>query len=435
MSPSVPPSAPPTSRPTDRRPAVRATAWLRVGLVAVLVAVTVPFLLPAAASAASLTQVSSFGSNPGNLTMYAYRPDNLPAGAPLVVAMHGCTQNATAYYDNSGWKKYADLWGFALVFPEQKSANAANACFNWFTAGDVGRGQGEALSIKQMVDYAVSTYGLNRTRVYVTGLSAGGAMTAVMLATYPDVFAAGSILSGLPYGCAPATSPYTCMSPGVDKTPSQWGSLVRGAFPGYTGPWPRVAIWHGTSDFVVASMNATESRDQWTNVWGLSTTPTSTASLPAGTSVENYDSGGQTVVRVYRVSGMGHGTPVDPGNATDQCGTAGAYFLDTICSAYRDALFFGLNGSTPPPTTTPPTTGVPTTAPPTTAPPTTAPPTSGPCFTASNYAQVSAGRAHQSLGQTYANGSNQAMGLWNTFVTHTLRQTGTNFYVLADGQC
>jgi feruloyl esterase len=285
--------------------------------------------------------------------------------------------------------------------------------------------------------------------VYVTGLSAGGAMTAVMLATYPDVFAAGSILSGLPYGCAPATSPYTCMSPGVDKTPAQWGNLVRAAYSGYSGPRPRVSIWHGTSDYVVASMNATESRDQWTNVWGISTTPTSTATLPAGTSVENYDSGGQTVVRVYRVSGMGHGTPVDPGTAADQCGTAGAYFLDTICSAYRDALFFGLSNGTPPPTSAPPTTAPPTTAPPTTVPPTTVPPTtappttapptsppaSGPCFTASNYAQVAAGRAHQSAGQTYANGSNQAMGLWNTFVTHTLRQTAANYYVLADGQC
>lgn len=311
----------------------RATA-LRIGLVALLAAAVVPFLMPDAARAASLTQVSSFGSNPGNLSMYVYRPDGLPAGAPLVVAMHGCTQNATAYYTNSGWKKFADQWGFALVFPEQKSANAANACFNWFTAGDVGRGQGEALSIKQMVDYSISSYGLNAHRVYVTGLSAGGAMTAVMLATYPDVFAAGSIVAGIAYGCAPATSPYTCMSPGVDKTPAQWGNLVRGAYSGYGGPWPRVSIWHGTSDFVVATANAAESRDQWTNVWGVSAQPTSTASLP-GTSVENYDPGGQTVVRVYRVSGMGHGTPVDPGSAADQCGRAGAYFLDTICSAYR----------------------------------------------------------------------------------------------------
>jgi feruloyl esterase len=83
-------------------------------------------------------------------------------------------------------------------------------------------------------------------------------------------------------------------------------------------------------------MNATESRDQWTNVLGVSQTPTSTSSLPAGTSLEVY---GADKVRLYRVSGMGHGTPVDPGSATDQCGTATSYFLDTICSTYRDALF------------------------------------------------------------------------------------------------
>jgi poly(hydroxyalkanoate) depolymerase family esterase len=417
----------PSPRPTAR------TIWLvLVVLAASLVAVV---LVPNAAQAATLTQVTSFGSNPGNLRMYSYRPDGLTTGAPVVVAMHGCTQNATAYYNNSGWRKFADQWGFAVVFPEQLSANASNACFNWFTSGDVERGHGEALSVKQMVDYAVATYGSNPARVFVTGLSAGGAMTAVMLATYPDVFTAGSIVAGLPYGCAPATSPYTCMSPGVDRTPAQWGNLVRGAFPGYNGPWPRVSIWHGTSDYIVAGMNGIESRDQWTNVWGIGTTPTSTASLPAGTSVENYDSGGQTVVRLYRVSGMGHGTPVDPGTAADQCGTAGAYFLDTICSAYRDALFFGLNGGTSPsPSTSPSSSPGPTPS----ASPSPSPspsPTLGPCFTASNYAHVAAGRAHQSGGYTYANGSNQAMGLWNTFYTHTLRQTGTNYYVLADGQC
>jgi feruloyl esterase len=353
--------------------------------------------------------------------MYVYRPDGLGAGAPLVVAMHGCTQNATAYYTNTGWPKYADLFRFTVIFPEQKSANAANACFNWFTAGDVSRGQGEALSVKQMVDYAQSTFGADPARTFVSGLSAGGAFAAVMLATYPDVFAAGSIVAGIPYGCAPATSPYICMFTTVSKTPAQWGSLARNAFPGYTGPYPRVSIWHGTSDAVVVPGNANSSRDQWTNVWGISTTPTSTSSLPAATTVENYDSGGQTVVRVQRVSGMGHGTPVDPGSANNQCGAAGAYFLDTICSAYLDALFFGLDTGSPP-SPSPSTSPSPS-------------PSAGPCFTASNYAHTQAGRAYQSLGQTYANGSNQAMGLWNTFVTHTLRQTGPNHYVLADGEC
>jgi feruloyl esterase len=187
-----------------------------------------------------------------------------------------------------------------------------------------------------------------------------------------------------------------------------------------------VSIWHGTSDTTVVPANATELRDQWTNVLGLGPTPTSTGTLPASTAVENYDSGGVTMVRVYRVSGMQHGLPVDPGAGLDQCGTAAAYFLDTICSAYRDALFFGLDasGPTPSPTATPSPSPTPTPS-----------PSAGPCVTASNWDHVAAGRAHVSLGSTYANGSNQAMGLWNTFVVHSLRQTGPNYYVLADGQC
>ncbi|GAB3811870.1 hypothetical protein GCM10027605_52660 [Micromonospora zhanjiangensis] len=294
----------------------------------------------APAQAAALTQVASFGSNPGNLNMYAYRPDGLPGGAPAVVLLHGCTQNASTYLTNSGWQKFADQWKFALIVAEQKSANQALSCFNWFTEGDITRGQGEALSIKQMVDYAKSNYGTSAGRVYVSGLSAGGAMTSVMLATYPDVFAAGSVVAGIPYRCSPPASTSTCQYSGVDQTPARWGDLVRAAYPGYSGPRPRVSVWHGTSDSTVVPANATESRDQWTNVLGVSQTPTSTSSLPAGTSLEVY---GNDAVRVYRVSGMGHGTPVDPGSAADQCGTAGAYFLDTICSAYRDALFFGLN--------------------------------------------------------------------------------------------
>ena len=413
--------SPLTHRP---RTVVRTLVVLLAGAVGLLIAVR-------PAEAATLQQVTSFGSNPGNLAMYVYRPDGLPANAPLVVALHGCTQNANAYYTNSGWTKYADLWKFTLVFPEQRSANQSLSCFNWFTNGDIQRRQGEALSIKQMVDTAVGSYGLDGSRVYVTGLSAGAAMTAVMLATYPDVFAAGSIVAGLPYGCAPANPTSTCQYQGVDKTPQQWGDLVRNAFPGYAGARPRVSIWHGTSDTTVVPANATELRDQWTNVLGVSATPTSTATLPASTAVENYDSGGRTMVRVYRVGGMQHGLPVDPGSALDQCGTAAAYFLDTICSAYQDALFFGLNGSVPPDPSPSPTVSPSPTASPS---PTVSPP-AGPCVTASNYAHVAAGRAHVSLGSTYANGSNQAMGLWNTFVTHSLRQTGPNFYVLADGQC
>ncbi|MFI6329353.1 PHB depolymerase family esterase [Micromonospora chersina] len=393
-------------------------AGVAAGVVLAAAAVLVAAL---PAQAATLTQVTGFGSNPGNLAMYAYRPDGLPANAPAVVLLHGCTQNASTYFTNSGWQKYADQWKFALIVPQQPSSNNANSCFNWFETGDTARGQGEALSVKQMVDYARSTYSVDGSRVFVSGLSGGGAMSAVMLATYPDVFAAGSVIAGLPYRCATSmTNAFTCMNPGVDKTPAQWGDLVRNAYAGYAGKRPRVAIWHGTSDTTVAPLNATESRDQWTNVLGVSQTPTSTASLPAGTSLEVY---GSDQVRLYRVSGMGHGTPVDPGSAADQCGTAGAYFLDTICSTYRDALFFGLDGGgTPNPTPTATASPTPT--------PTPSPTTAPVCVTASNYAHVTAGRAYQSGGYAYALGSNQRMGLYNTFYTSTLKQTGPSYWVI-----
>jgi feruloyl esterase len=388
--------------PSMAAPIVGAAATLLLAAAA-LVALASP------ARAATLNPVTGFGSNPGNLAMYAYLPDGLPTGRPAVVLLHGCTQNAQGYVTNSGWRKYADQWGFALIAAEQRSANNSSSCFNWFQSGDTGRGAGEALSVRQMVDYAVATYHVDPARVYVSGLSAGGAMSAVMLATYPDVFAGGSVIAGLPYRCATSLSQAsTCQYAPPNNSPAQWGALVRNAYPGYSGSRPRVAIWQGQSDTTVVPANGVELRDQFTDVAGVSQTPTGTQTLPAGTTLEVY---GADRVRLYKVAGMGHGTPVDPGSAADQCGTAAAYFLDTICSAYRDALFFGLGTGAPPgPTTPPPPTPV--------------------CVTASNYAHVQAGRAYQSGGYAYAVGSGERLGLYNTFVTTTLRQTGPSSWAL-----
>ncbi|MBV1853134.1 extracellular catalytic domain type 1 short-chain-length polyhydroxyalkanoate depolymerase [Catellatospora tritici] len=413
------------------RPRWFTTLLTGVAALAAATAATAVAIAPAQA-AATLTQVTGFGSNPGALSMYAYRPTGLPTGAPLVVALHGCTQTANDYFANSGWQKYADLYGFALVLPQQSSANNANSCFNFFQPSDATRGQGEALSVKQMVDYAKTNYGSDAARIYVTGLSAGGAMTSVMLATYPDVFAGGAVVAGLAYRCATDTSSaYTCMYGAVSKTPTQWGDLVRNAYAGYPGPWPKVSIWAGSSDTTVVPANADELRDQWVNVHGISTTATGTSSLPASTTRTVYGTG---QVITYRVQGIGHGTPVDPGSGVDQCGAAAAYFLDSICSSYRIAQDWGLATGGPAPS--PSASASPAPSP--SASPSASPspsPTNQPCFTASNYAQTTAGRAHQSGGYTYANGSNQAMGLWNVAVIHTLRQTGPNYYVLADGQC
>ena len=115
----------------------------------------------------------------------------------LVVVLHGCGQTAAGYDFGTGWSTLAKRYGFALLMPEQQGSNNANTCFNWFNQGDVARGRGEAASIRQMIARMVADQKIDLHRIYITGLSAGGAMTSAMLAVYPEVFAGGAIVAGL----------------------------------------------------------------------------------------------------------------------------------------------------------------------------------------------------------------------------------------------
>lgn len=309
-----------------------------------LVALIAAFLTPGRAEAASLQEVTGFGSNPGALRMFRYVPDGLPAGRPVVVALHGCTQNASGYGTGSGWLQLADRWGFSVVLPQQQSANNASSCFNWFQSGDIARGQGEAASVAQMVDRQLADTSADASRVYATGLSAGGGMTAVMMAAYPEKFAAGGIVAGLPYGCAQAAgSPYVCMYVGATQTPKQWGDRVRAARPGYTGPWPALVAFQGTADYTVKPVNMTDLVKQWTDVHGGDQVADVSDTVAGYPHQVFRDAGGRAVVETYSVTGMGHGQPVDPGSGSEQCGTAGAYVLDVnLCAAYRMGRAWGL---------------------------------------------------------------------------------------------
>lgn len=291
----------------------------------------------------ALTAVASFGSNPGRLSMYEYAPADVPPNAPLVVALHGCTQSADAYV-GAGWNQLADTWKFYVVYPQQSASNNSNKCFQWWDAASTSRDSGEALSIKQMVDAMKARHSIDGRRVFVTGLSAGAAMTSVMLAAYPDVFAAGAIMAGLPFRCASSTSDaYTCMGGSVDKTPAQWGALVRAATKVTAAP-PRVSIWQGTSDYTVRPANATELVDQWTDVNGVDTTADVTETVKGATHTVYADGSGAARVERWLIPNMGHGTAIEPGlAAAGGCGTAGAYILSAgICSTYYAGLFFGL---------------------------------------------------------------------------------------------
>ncbi len=160
--------------------------------------------------------------------MFTYLPPDVSAPCALMVVLHGCTQNAASYDRGAGWSTLAERFGFALLLPEQQRTNNPNGCFNWFQTGDIERGHGEALSIRQMVSKMVSDHGIDPARVFVTGLSAGGAMTSVMLATYPEVFAGGAIIAGLPYGAANnVQQAFENMFQCPPRPARDWGDLVR----------------------------------------------------------------------------------------------------------------------------------------------------------------------------------------------------------------
>jgi poly(hydroxyalkanoate) depolymerase family esterase len=290
-----------------------------------------------------LSNLTGFGDNPGNLKARIYIPSGLRKKAPLVVVMHGCTQSAALYDQGSGWSRLADRNGFALLFPEQQRSNNPNLCFNWFQPEDTRRGSGEAASIRSMVARMVKQHGLDASRVYATGLSAGGAMTSVMLATYPDVFAGGAIIAGVAYGCADSIGEaFGCMAGGGYGSPHGLGENVRRAA-SHGGPWPRVSVWHGDADRTVAAVNGDQIVRQWLDVHGLPERPS------AEEKVDSYPhriwtgADGKPIVEQYVITGMGHGTPLAPGEGAGQSGQAGAHMLDVaISSTDRIAGFFGI---------------------------------------------------------------------------------------------
>jgi len=298
-------------------------------------------LRPAVAS--PLIEVTGFGANPGDLRMFAYLPENLTPTPALVVVLHGCGQTAAGYDLGAGWSTMAKRYGFALLMPEQKASNNAQGCFNWFNPEDTARGCGEAASIRQMIARLAGDAGIDARRIFVTGLSAGGAMTTAMLATYPEVFAGGAVIAGLPFGVASnVREALNGMYQSPSRAAGELGDLVRNASY-HKGPWPKLSVWHGSADRTVNPANANEIVKQWLDVHGLPATPMSEGVVDGYPRQIWWNADGETIIESYTITDMAHGTPLGVADNDERYGAQGAFLIEAgISSSYHIANFFGL---------------------------------------------------------------------------------------------
>ena len=249
-----------------------------------------------------------FGPNPGHLQLRAYVPP-VPVrnGAPLVVLLHGCGQDGASFAAEAGWTALADRLGLPLVLPEQQERNNPQRCFQWFVPNDTERGRGEAGSIAAMISAAAARFGSDQRRIFVAGLSAGGAMAAALLAAYPDLFAAGAVCAGLPVGSACSMiQALARMAHGAPECDAdEWIARIRRLAPsGYSGAWPRLSVWHGEADEIVVADNGRKLAAQWRALHGLPEAPSAES---------RFHQAWGDAVELWMFPGFGHAWPVGHG--------------------------------------------------------------------------------------------------------------------------
>jgi poly(hydroxyalkanoate) depolymerase family esterase len=254
-----------------------------------------------------------------------YVPSGYQAGTPLplVVMLHGCTISAEAMDATTQYAALAEARTFLVVYPVQSSSANAALCWNWFLTADQARGKGEPSLIDGIAQTVVDGWSVDLKRVYVIGASAGGAMSIIMGATYPDRYAAIGVVAGCEFGGAPCGS-----NGGPD--PTAQGQAAYQAMTTLARSIP-VIVFHGDADAVAAPINGQQVTQQWlaTDDWAdngahdgsVPTTAAATATLqvPNGRSYDRTqydDHAGALLVDYYVIHGAGHAWPGGPSSAT-----------------------------------------------------------------------------------------------------------------------
>jgi len=218
---------------------------------------------------------SEFGTNPSNVGFYLYVPSTLATNPAVIVNPHACHGSATAAFTGTQLATLADTYGYIMIFPN--SPNTVDSCWDVSSKQTLTHnGGGDSRGIVSMVDYVLTKYKADKSRVFSMGTSSGAMMTNVLLGAYPDVFAAGSAWAGVAFGCFADTASGTvdywnsdCANGKIIKTGDQWKTIVQAAYPSYTGSRPKMHVLHGSADTTLYPQNLEEEVKEWTAVLNL----------------------------------------------------------------------------------------------------------------------------------------------------------------------
>jgi len=282
---------------------------------------------------AQLTPLTNFGANPGELAASYYLPDRKASN--LVVLLHGCVQNGETLAEQSGFLSLAKANNFALLMPQQNTDNNIKDCFNWFSPQDIEKDQGEILSIKNMI-LAVKKK-TKSNKVFIAGLSAGGAMTHVMLVHYPELFESAAIIAGIPFPCADnLIKAISCMRNGPSQTSNDLIQLVNSVNDS-TAKWPNLTIWTGTADNVVNPRNSTILAQQWAGLKDINTDPIVTQ-YPSYQTKHWKNGVSKNAVELVMIDGLDHGISVN--STIKNGGESGPFLLESPISAAVNIVKF-----------------------------------------------------------------------------------------------
>ncbi len=295
------------------------------GIIVVFIPILLLQLLPKVRAASSGTwQQYTYNGPAGSRPYFVYTPANYQVGkaAPMIVMLHGCAQTPADFATSTEMDQLSDQKQFIVVYPQETRTYNQEACWNWFDPADQSRGSGEPAiiaGIVQVVEQTTSQWTIDTHHVYVAGFSAGAAMSVILGATYPDIFAAISVQSGLEYKAATTSNDgFTALRQG-GPDPTQQGQVAYNAMGSAARVVPTISF-NGTSDYLVYPVNGEQVVRQWMqtdhlaskNTYNASfTSPTSTTNgqVPGGRSYTVYtwnDTNGNEVQEYWVVNSMGH---------------------------------------------------------------------------------------------------------------------------------